>query len=177
VSWHEACAYCRWRAAGLGYDIRLPTEAEWEKAARGTAGLRYPFGNELVPALVHAAGRPDAPAPVGRHPGAASPYGVEDLVGNVYAWTSSRWGADPDRAPDFGYPYDPHDGREDPEAGGLRVVRGGGWNYPVANARCAYRGRDPVDARFDNLGVRLVAACGHRPSRSVGGREREEGGK
>jgi len=158
VSLYEALAYCRWLSAQLAYEVRLCTEAEWEKAARGVDGRLYPFGELLDAEAVHAAdpqGASDA-APVGCYPRGASPWGVEDIVGNTYAWTTSRWGRD-ETAPAFRYPYDAHDGREDAGSEDCRIVRGGAWSFPLRNVRCAYRGKDrPADA-FDNLGVRLVS--------------------
>ena len=82
------------------------------------------------------------------------PVWIEDLVGNTYAWTVSRWGPTAD-APRFTYPY-ADDGRDADESEDLRIVRGGAWCFPLRNARCAYRGKDwPQDA-FPNLGVRLI---------------------
>lgn len=159
VSWYEALAFSAWLSLRLGYQVDVCTEAEWEKSARGADGRRYPFGNELDPERLHACTThpvwTDAPAPVGCYPGGASPWGVEDMVGNTYAWTRSRWGARED-APAFAHPYQSGDGREDLESEDYRVVRGGAWSFPLRNARCGYRGKDrPADA-FDNLGVRLV---------------------
>jgi formylglycine-generating enzyme required for sulfatase activity len=157
VSLYEALAYCRWLSARLAYEVRLCSEAEWEKAARGVDGRLYPFGDVLDADAVHAADpRPAADAaPVGCYPRGASPWGVEDIVGNTYAWTSSRWGPD-EAAPAFAYPYAADDGREDAGSEDYHVVRGGAWSFPLRNVRCAYRGKDrPADA-FDNLGLRLV---------------------
>jgi formylglycine-generating enzyme required for sulfatase activity len=161
VSWYEALAYCGWLSCREGVPVRLPSEAEWEKAARATDGRRYPFGDALAAGMIHAQGRSesgnDGPACVGSYPHAASLYGVEDLVGNTYAWTSSRWGSR-EAGPDFKYPYRADDGREEACSNDLRIVRGGAWRFPVANARCAYRGKDhPADA-FENLGVRLASS-------------------
>ena len=161
VSWYEAVAYGRWLSSQLGYDIRLCSEAEWEKAARGREARRYPYGEHLDADAVHASGRDrefDAAAPVGCYPGSVSPWGVEDLVGNTYAWTTSRWG--PSEAhPAFAYPYTSDDGREDMESDDYRVVRGGSWNFPLRNTRCSYRGKDRPGDAFNNVGVRLVAGA------------------
>ena len=159
VSWYEALAFSAWLSSRLGYQVDVCTEAEWEKSARGVDGRRYPFGDELDPQRLHACTTApswtDAPAPVGCDPGGASPWGVEDMVGNTYAWTRSRWGSC-EEAPAFAYPYQCGDGREDLDSDDFRVVRGGAWRFPLQNARCGYRGKDrPADA-FDNLGVRLV---------------------
>jgi len=96
---------------------------------------------------------------VGCFPGGASPYGVEDLSGNVWEWTRSLWGESISK-PEFGYPYDPGDGREDLEAGRdiLRVLRGGAFGYVARLVRCAYRYRSRPNYRCWYLGFRLVAS-------------------
>jgi len=178
VSWHDARAYCGWltdvwRAAGkIAADevVRLPTEAEWEKAARGglpscsqgegadrrSVGVRvppspsqgegmgvrvYPWGDEWdgTRCNTEELGLGDT-TPVGIFPEGASPYGCQDCAGNVWEWTTSLWGRDWSK-PEFKYPYDSTDGRENLEAGNevLRVVRGGSFYFDRGAARCAYR--------------------------------------
>ena len=161
VSWYEAVAYGRWLSSRLGYETRLCSEVEWEKAARGCERRMYPYGDQLDADAVHASdGEPvfDAAAPVGCYPGSASPWGVEDLVGNTYAWTTSRWGPT-EACPAFRYPYTTADGREDIHSDDYRVVRGGSWNFPLRNTRCSYRGKDRPGDAFNTLGVRLVAGA------------------
>lgn len=161
VSWHEAVAYGQWLSSQLWYDVRVCSEAEWEKAARGPDGRTYPYGEHLDADAAHARDGErgyDAAAPVGCYPGSVSPWGVEDLVGNTYAWTISRWG--PSEAhPAFGYPYVSDDGREDMQSDDYRVVRGGAWNFPLRNTRCSYRGKDRPGDAFQNVGIRLVAGA------------------
>jgi len=147
VSWHDALAYCRWLSEVTGKPIALPSEAQWEKAARGDRDQRaYPWGDEWDEGRCNSAELGlEGSTPVGIFPEGASPYGCLDMVGNVWEWTLSLWGPWTGEKAElqFGYPYDPADGRENLEAGDdmLRVVRGGSF-VNRGSARCAYRSRD-----------------------------------
>ncbi len=128
ASWAGASAYCAWRYA------RLPTDAEWEKAARGQKGRRFPWGNE-APDIQRArfgAGWHDT-APVDAHPAGASPYGVLDMAGNAWEWVSSAYRP---------YPYRAEDGREDRTPGPIRATRGGGQDSAADEITTTQRGRN-----------------------------------
>ena len=153
VSWHDAIAFCNW--AG----VRLPSEAEWEKAARGTDGRIWPWGDrEPNGGLCNFKMTVGDTIPAGRYPDGRSPYGLLDVAGNVWEWTSSLWGMDASK-PEFGYPYEPKDGREDlnlPDAV-RRVARGGSFWYDALYMRCAYRAKTYPDYRSGGFGFRVVS--------------------
>jgi formylglycine-generating enzyme required for sulfatase activity len=163
VCWYEARAYCNWLSAQTGLMVRLPTEVEREAAARGMAARTFPWG-EAFDRLrantceTHVRG----PTPVGVFPDGDTPEGVADLAGNVYDWTSSLWGehAGDEAEVKYRYPYDPADGRENPEASSsmARVSRGGSWFRPHGNARAAYRGNNLPDATGHSNGFRVMAS-------------------
>jgi len=166
VSWYDAVGYCNWLSQATGKAYRLPSEAEWEKAARGTDGRIYPWGNEPPDEERCNFYKPlRRTTAVGHYsPQGDSPYGCADMAGNVTEWTRSLCGLwTGDKVELFGYPYDPGDGREDLEAGSLvaRVMRGGAFDCGVRFVRCAVRNWNHPDLRGGNVGFRLVAVPVH----------------
>lgn len=165
LSWHDAVACCAWLSTVTGgrlrvvdgasgqsnlHDrrpaIRLPSEAEWERAARGDDGRSFPWGEQFHPdrANTREGGRATS-SPAGAYPSGVSPWGLYDMAGNVWEWTSSL---------DRPYPYAPDDGREDLRAAGRRILRGGCYANPHGFARCACRFRLDPQLRNGFIGFR-----------------------
>ena len=148
VSWHDAVAYCQWLSEKTGQTWRLPTEAEWEKAARGTDGRIYPWGNgEPDKTLCNYNMNVKDTTPVDQYPAGASPYGALDMAGNVWEWCVDWYDADY-------YPHSPRRNPTGPETGKYRVLRGGSWDNYAGFVRSAYRNYSSPDDRNDSWGFR-----------------------
>lgn len=149
VTWEGCLAYCRWLSGKTGKPYGLPSEAEWEKAARGVDGRIYPWGDGFDPKKVNSKeGGAGGTTPVGQYsPAGDSPYGIADAAGNVWEWTRSLYKA---------YPYDPQDGRESMDSEGPRVLRGGAFYRGASLLRCALRLRNHASYRYWGFGFRVV---------------------
>ncbi len=148
VNWHDAQAYCKWLSAKIGREVRLPTEAEWEKAARGDRDRRaYPWGDDWRE--LHCNSQElglGETSPVGLFLNGAGPSGCLDMIGNVWEWCQSKHKS---------YPYKSDDGREELSGNDTRVLRGGAFDYGRRDVRCAYRYGDLPDNRYGDLGCRV----------------------
>jgi formylglycine-generating enzyme required for sulfatase activity/class 3 adenylate cyclase len=155
LGWYECVAYCRWLSAKTGQMYRLPTEAEWEKGARGIDGRVYPWGNQFEANLLNAREgdqKACSTTPVGVYPTGVSPFGLLDCSGNVWEWCSTRW-----KKP---FPYNTDQDEWIPdylEGQNLRVLRGGSWNYKAEVTRCGYRFRFQPYGWTERGGFRVVS--------------------
>jgi formylglycine-generating enzyme required for sulfatase activity len=167
VCWYDAGAFCDWlnrkhnHELPEGYLFCLPSEAEWEKAARGPKGRKWPWGNEFDPGLCNSreSGRFHTVEIGTCSPQGDSEYGVADMSGNIWEWTITLWGNDR-HTPSFGYPYLSQDGREKQGAGEgfFRIIRGGSYKDDLKGVRSACRDIDPPHYSLGNLGFRVFVA-------------------
>jgi formylglycine-generating enzyme required for sulfatase activity len=162
VSWYDALAFCDWITKVTQYNIYLPSEAEWELAARGVSGFIYPWGNDKpTDTLCNFNSNIKDTSPVGQYsPQGDSLIGCTDMAGNVIEWTRSLWGKDIN-VPEYHYPYSKYKNeRENIQAPDdiRRVVRGGAWDDDSESLRCAYRFSNPPISRNNLLGFRVAAS-------------------
>jgi len=157
INWDEARNYCNWLCRETERHYRLPTEAEWEKAARGGAeAFPYPWGKDFDPTFCNISG---GTTPVGLFsPQGDSPYGCADMAGNVWEWTGTCWGNNYS-SPTYRYPYK-IDQRENPAAQlphrEYRLIRGGSYLDDPAWLRSSARNREAADERSPVIGFRVV---------------------
>lgn len=144
VTWSDADEYCKWKGK------RLPTEAQWEKAARGTDGREFPWGNEFDTKKVNALGEFSSTTPAGMFPDGKSPYGALDMAGNVQEWTA-----------DWYKPYSDNTFKDEDYGEKHKVVRGGGWggmgHYTLqVYLRTSFRNSAPPNGVYNDVGFRCV---------------------
>lgn len=178
VSFENAIAYTNWLSDVTGHTIMLPNEPEWEKAAGWNPTSQqkqiYPWGNMFDGTRLNycdvncGASYADpnidnqftSTSPVGYFENGVSPYGLLDTAGNAWEWTRSKWGSSSFDYPDYGYPYNPNDGREEIVLDGMTryVTRGGSWDNSLKRTRVSHRFPGPllVDKEFKNTGFRVV---------------------
>jgi formylglycine-generating enzyme len=159
VGFDDAVAYCAWLGAKTSKPVRLPTEAEWERAARGgLESKRFPWGDALDAASAHfladAAAKSDrGTAQVGSYP--ANAFDLHDMAGNVWEWVSDWY------APDY-YARGQYINPLGPDTGVMRIVRGGAWvNADARYLRCAYRHKVPPDSYAYSIGFRIAYSLGN----------------
>ena len=147
VSWQDAVAFCEWGSQASGQRLRLPSEAEWEYAARGTDGRTYPWGEGIDSSRANYAGNIGDTTAVGRYASGASPYGALDMAGNVWEWVADWYGP---------YAVGSASNPTGPASGDGRVLRGGSWGFNVVFTRSAYRYWDLPSVTYDNSGFRCA---------------------
>lgn len=165
VTHADAVAYCVWLGTRLGRAVRLPTEAEWERAARGGIdGRRYPWGDEIDPSRSNflpdvGLKRMRGTRPVGTYP--PNPFGLHDMAGNVWEWVADWYQPDAYSGGDTANP-------SGPVSGALRVLRGGSWvTHDVRQLRCSHRHKVPPDTYAYSIGFRVAYSETHEIAASL----------
>ena len=154
VSWYDAQAYCAWRSR-RGPAVRLPTEAEWERAARGGPdGRRYPWGDE-IPAWVPNGGKGPLPGPWSVTLGTPNKFGLYGIAANIHEWCAN-W-----HTRDF-YATSPEINPVGPEEGRRRASRGGAWRHALTINRTAARSSLDPSFRYTDYGFRLASGGSHK---------------
>jgi formylglycine-generating enzyme len=150
VNWFDAVEFCAWLSARWGFEVRLPTEAEWEFAARGGLEQKlYPWGDAPVTDRPRYAEKwHEGPEPVGESD--SNGYGLFDMCENVHEWCSDWY------HPAY-YAVSPQDNPQGPPTGTRRASRGGAWRHQIKIARCAARSSIPPEFRYADYGFRLAA--------------------
>jgi formylglycine-generating enzyme required for sulfatase activity len=152
VSWHEAARYCRWLSVATNKNYRLPTEAEWERAARGgVEGQIFPWGDAPPESIPNYSARwRTGPEPVGSSP--PNSYGLFDMCANVHEWCSDWYDSNY-------YAFSPERNPRGPDAGQRRASRGGSWRHHIKVSRCAARSSIPPEFQYADYGFRVACDC------------------
>jgi formylglycine-generating enzyme required for sulfatase activity len=167
ITWHDAMAFCAWASQVSGANVRLPSAAEWQKAARGIDGRPFPWGKgpqpgphlcNSLPEVLRSGRIPEGTTtPVGSFsPQGDSPWGCSDMLGNVWEWTSTATRDEEGRLL-FGHPYRPDDGRENPKGRHLRLLMGGSYRSSLKWVSCTTE-RDMEPLRARDTGFRICVA-------------------
>jgi formylglycine-generating enzyme required for sulfatase activity len=143
VSYHDAVSYCRWKGEKVRAKYRLPTEEEWEKAARGTDGRIFPWGSKWIAENLNSGSHSGSTTPVGGFPLGKSLYGLYDMVGNTFEWTSTPW-----QAPTIG------------SQARKMVLKGCSWDDLPGTCRAAMRHGRPASSKHILIGFRCVSDLG-----------------
>jgi sulfatase modifying factor 1 len=149
ISWHEATAYCVWFSSETGRRYRLPTEAEWERAARGAVEQKqFPWGDDPPQSLTEYSARwQTGPEPVARY--APNGFGLFNMCDNVHEWCSDWY--DPNY-----YSVSPERNPRGPESGQRKASRGGSWRHQIKVARCSARSSIPLNFQYADYGFRIA---------------------
>ncbi len=149
ISWYTAIAFCAWLSRETVDDWTLPSEAQWEIAIRDKSEATI-----TQPETINGADK-GLGYPIAVDKGHIHNNGLINMLGNISEWTRSRWGRNWQTL-EYGYPYDPDDGREDITGSHARVMRGGSWFDPIQYCHPAYRARYLPGSRGSNIGFRLA---------------------
>lgn len=158
ISWCDALEYCKWLSQKTNMHFRLPTEAEWEKTARGVSGLTYTWGNDWINSNCNGNNISNDTTPVDKFsPNGDSPFGCSDMCGNIFEWTSTSIGNSDPWPSKYTYPYNFLDGRENlTDLKSRRVGRGGSYNRSYIYCRTTFRFADNPFDRYSTQGFRVA---------------------
>ena len=150
VNWHDATAYCRWLSQRTGKEFRLPSEAEWERAARGKLeGALYPWGDEPPSERPYAGCDPKTGGPARVGANEPNDFGLYDMSEGVHEWCADFY--------DYNYyRYSPERNPQGPASGQRRVSRGGSWRHRIKFSRCAARSSLPPSFKYADYGFRVA---------------------
>ena len=167
VTWPDARAFCEWLSGLLDRQVDLPTESQWEFAARGTENRLYPWGDQTPDESLADFGQEwqtGQPRPVGSFPGGAGPYGTLDQAGNVWEWCRNVAREDDykGRGDLMVYPFEGEGSDQDPRTT-VPACRGGSWDFSAQYLRAAYRSGLGADVAYDNLGFRVACLPAAEP--------------